>query len=128
MPASSARIAFVRQQYRTAVAEDEDVKTAYGESARDSSDDDGEPIETFFDSVADAQAMADERLALLSADRRRFRQDVDEVLSFTGDLDFSQVTPAVTVIDDERSADHPAAAVEIAVRFGDDRTTIISWG
>lgn len=128
MPASAARIGFVTREFRTAVASDAAVKTAYGEAARDTADDDGEPVETFFESVDDAASIAAERLTLLKANRRRFRHDVAELLTFTGSLDFSQATPAVTVSDTERGASHDAAVVEIALRFADDQTTLITWG
>jgi hypothetical protein len=128
MSATTARIAFVREQWRTAVASDDAIKTAYGEKARDSADDKSEPVvETYFDDPDDAQFMADERLSLLSPDRRRFRHDVGEVLTFQGDLDFSQETPPAKVIDDARAADHDAAIVEISVRFA-DKTTLVTWG
>ena len=125
MVATSARVAFITQHWRTVKAENSATKTRYGEKARDSGP---EPVETFFDNIADAQVMADARLALLGADRRRFRQDVNQALSLTGTLDYSQTTPAVAVIDDERSAAHSAAAVEFGIRPGEDRSTIISWG
>lgn len=125
MPATPARIAFIREQFRTVVASDTAVKDKYGDAARDTGD---QIIETFFDETADAQAMADERLALLKADRRRFKQEARGAQSFTGDLDFSQETPAATVIDDEREANHPAAIVEAGLTFGDDKTTFVTWG
>lgn len=125
MTATAARIGFVTQEFRTVVASDAAVKTKYGSKARDTGED---VIESFFDDTADAEIMAAERLALLSPDRRRFLLDVNETLSFTGDLDFTQSTPAVNVIDDERSADHDAAIVEIGVDFGKYATTLVTWG
>lgn len=125
MTATAARIAFVLEATRNVVASDTAVKTRYGELARDTGD---EPVETFFDSTADAQAMANERMALLKADRRRFRQEVRGVLSFTGSLDYSQTTPAATVIDDERSASHNAAIVELSISYGEGKTALQTWG
>lgn len=125
MVATSAQVGFVTEQFRTVVASDTAVKTAYGEEARDTGQD---VIETFFDTTTDAQAIATERFNLLKANRRRFRQEVNSILSFTGTLDFSQVTPAVNVIDDERLADHNAAIVEVGVRRGDSKTAIHTWG
>lgn len=125
MPATAARIGFITQEFRNVAASDAAVKTLYGELARDTGED---PVETFFDSTADAQAMADERLVLLKADRRRFRMEAKGVQSFTGTLDFSQVTPAATVIDDERAANHSAAIVEVSVDLGGDKTTFVTWG
>jgi hypothetical protein len=125
MVATPARIAFVTQEFRTVVASDAAVKTKYGDKARDTKE---QPFETFFDSTSDAQTMANERLALLKADRRRFRQDVRGVLSFTDALAFTQKTPAATVIDDERAANHAAAIVEVSVSYGDNKTTLQTWG
>lgn len=125
MPATPARIGFVTNEFRTSVASDAAVKSKYGEAARDTGE---EPVETFFDDPADVAAMASERLALLKPDRRRFKHDVAEILSFTGALDFSQTTPTATVIDDDRAASHSAAIVEIGVRFGDNKTTLVTWG
>lgn len=125
MTATPGRIGFVLNEFRTVVAEDPAVKTKYGEAARDTGK---EIVESFFDDPDDAQIMVDERLALLSADRRRFRQDVSGILSFSGALDFTQTTPTAQVIDEERDADHAAAIVEIGVRFGDNKTTVLTWG
>lgn len=50
MPATSARIAFVTQDVRTAEATDAAIKTVYGALARETGP---EPVETFFDNVAD---------------------------------------------------------------------------
>jgi hypothetical protein len=125
MVATPDRVGFVLNEFRSAVATDATVKTKYGDAARDTKTD---PITTYFDSVEDAQAMDDERLALLSPDRRRFRQDLAGILSFTGPLDYSQATPTVRVIDEERMADHRAAVVEIGIDFAANRTTIASWG
>jgi hypothetical protein len=115
MPATAARIGFVTQEWRRSVASDPAVKTLYGEAARDTAGKDGEPVETFFDEPADALTMATQRLSLLKANRRRFKQDVNEVLEFTGSLDFSQVTPAVRVVDTDLDE-------------GANKTVIVSWG
>jgi hypothetical protein len=125
MVATPARIGFVMQEFRSVVSSDAAVQTKYGNQARDTAD---TPIESFFDSTTDAQTVNDARLVLLKADRRRFKQDSRGVQTLTGALDISQVTPAVTVIDDERQANHNAAMVEIAVDLGGDSTTITSWG
>lgn len=125
MVATAARIAFVTQEFRTVVSKNDTVHTNYGKVARDTKQD---IVETFFEDRADAQAIDDERLSLLSPDRRRFRHEVNDVLSFTGTLDYSQATPAATVIDDERSANHAAAIVELGIKFEDDKTTLTTWG
>lgn len=125
MVATASRIGFVTQQYRTVVSSDAAVTTRYGELARDTGD---EPIESFFDSPADAQVVNDARLVLLKGSRRRFRMDARGVQTFTGSMDLSQVTPTVTVIDDERSANLPAACVEVSVDPGGEKTTFANWG
>lgn len=125
MTATSERVSFITQEFRTSVASDPAVKAKYGETARDTGD---EPVETFFDDPADGAAMAAERLSLLKADRRRFSHDVAGILSFTGAMGFSQTTPTVTVVDDERAANHLAAVVEIGIRYDDNRTTLVTWG
>jgi hypothetical protein len=123
--ATPARIGFVTQEFRSAVSSDAAVKTKYGNLARDTAD---EPIESFFDSTTDAQTVNDARLVLLKADRRRFVQVTRGIQTFASALDFSQTTPAVNVIDDERQANHNGAIVEIAVDLGGEKTTITSWG
>lgn len=125
MPATAARIGFVTQEVRTVVASEAAVKTKYGELARDSGE---APVETFFDNIADAQAVANERLTLLKADRRRFAQDVRGAQSLTGALAVTQTTPAANVIDDERGANHVAAIVEASVDLGAEKTNFRTWG
>jgi hypothetical protein len=126
--ATSARIGLITQEFRTVVSSDSAVKTKYGELARDTADRGGEAVETFFDSTADAQVMANARLALVKPDRRRFRIETRGVQTFTGTLDFTQTTPAATVIDDERGANLAAAIVEIAVDLGGEKTILTTWG
>lgn len=136
MTATPARIGFVTQEFRSVVSIDSAVQTKYGNLARNSSTQTtagdpnatGSPVETFFESTADAQVISDARLTLLKGDRRRFVQDSRGVQSFTGGLDFSQVTPTVQVTDDLRGASHLAATVEISVDLGGEKTKFISWG
>lgn len=125
MTATPARIGFIVQATRSVVAADAAVKTKYGELARDTKD---EPVETYFDSTTDAQALANERLGFLKVDRRRFRQTVRGVLDITGAYAFNQVLPAVTVIDDERQANLSAVVVDIAIDPLNERTDVICWG
>ncbi|MEA3044590.1 MAG: hypothetical protein QOH47_2428 [Sphingomonadales bacterium] len=124
MPATADRIGFIRQQFREVVASDDAIKTRYGEDARDTG---AEPVETFFDSIADAQIMCDQRFKLLKRDRRRFRTTVNSIVDFTGALDFSQVTPAATVIDSERGANLVGSIVEITQDHDKDRTSFVTW-
>jgi hypothetical protein len=126
MPATPARIAFIAQAYRSVSALDAAIKARYGAAARDTA---ATPVPTFFDTVADTQAMCDERFALLKADRRKFTVAVGDVLSFTGGLDFSQVVPTFTVVDDEKVANLPAALVGIeSVDYETGKTTLTVWG
>jgi len=127
MPATPARIAFVTQQYRKAIAgPDAGVESAYGDLARDTSPDD--PIETFFDSLGDAQAMANERLALMKEDRGRFQCALAKSLTFGFGLDYSQACPSGTVIEPERGIGRPAIVAEIRLGLADERVSLLMWG
>ena len=111
---------------RSYVASDASIITRYGTAARDTSD---QPVETFFDTIADVQAIADARLTLLKADRRKFEIAVAGIVGFTGALDYSQVAPAVTVIDDEKGASLPCAITGIvALDYETERSTLTCWG
>lgn len=125
MTATAARIGLITTEFRTVESKDTGVQTDYGKDARDSGTD---PVETFFDSMTDVQAICTERFNLLKADRRRFKQIVNTAVSFTGALDFSQTTPAAHVIDADRGADLTGAIVEISIDYGSNRTTIVTWG
>ncbi|PZU59846.1 MAG: hypothetical protein DI547_05050 [Sphingobium sp.] len=124
MPATPARIGFIIQEYRVSRSgPDADVVLKYGDRARDVD----EPIETFFDSEADVQALCDQRLTLLKADRRRFQQTVVGEATALG-MDVSQTTPTIQVIDEERLADFPAAVVELGVDFEKGQSILTTWG
>ncbi len=126
MPASPTRIAFVSEEFRSYVASDAAIRSRYGPAARDTL---AAPVTTFFDLTSDAAAMCDERFALLKGDRRKFQVVVQGVLAFTGALDFSQVVPAATLVDDEKNANLPVAIVGIAgIDYDAERTTLIVWG
>ena len=125
MPATTSRIAFITQQYRSAVAgPDSGVATKYGNLARDTKD---TPVESFFESEADAGLMATERLNLLKADRRYFKPTVVDAATGLG-LDYSQVTPTATYIDDERQFNAAVAIVAVQVDLGSERTMLEVWG
>ena len=62
MPATPARIGFILQEFRKVTVESPGVVTKYGDAARTSDD----PVETFFNTTADALAMAQERQDLLA--------------------------------------------------------------
>lgn len=124
MPATASRIGFIIQDVRNATAgPSASVEAKYGSLARDTE----EPLECFFDSVADATVVAQERLALLSADRRRIVTEVSG--TETGrSLTFNQATPTARVIDTEKAADLNAAVVEISIDFDAGKTTLTNWG
>lgn len=123
MPATPARIGFILQELRKVTVETPSVATKYGDLARDSDD----PVVTWFDDVDDAEAMAQERQALLDVDRRQFRATANGITQALG-MDYSQVTPTVHVTDTELAADMDAIVVEISVDFGRDRQSITAWG
>lgn len=141
MPATSARIGFVMSEFRSAIASDPAVRTIWGAAARDTSAqkdptasqrariDAEQPIPTYFDTVADAQAVVDERLALLKVGRRMFDVTIGELLAFTGGLAFETAVPSVGFIDDEKSASLTGLLVSIeALDFETGRTTVQVWG
>ncbi|MCW1985611.1 UNVERIFIED_ORG: hypothetical protein M2348_001343 [Sphingomonas sp. R1F5B] len=109
--------------FRRAIAESATAKARYGDDARQSDD----PIESYFDNVADAQAIADERQALLSVERRRFKvtaKAVDEVAAF----DLTAGIPVARFIDRQSDADRPALVSEIVIDLAKQSTTTTLWG
>lgn len=141
MPATPARIGFVMQEYRSAIASDAAVKTKWGAAARDTSAvkdpasqpadkiDAEAPIPTLFDNVADAQAVVNERLALLGAARRKYEVQLGELLDFSAGLDFRTTLPALGLIDPEKDANLSALLVSVdALDFETDKTTVQLWG
>lgn len=124
MPADPSRIGFITQEFRIATAEDTlDVPAKYGSLARRTD----EPLETLFDDIDDTQAICDERFTLLSADRRRFQQAISGE-SFVLGLSYEEVTPTVTVVDTERSANFAAAIVDLGVDFETEKSAVMAWG
>lgn len=124
MPATPARIGFITQPYRLATAgPDTSVAALYGNKARDTK----EPVETFFDDQTDADAMAEERLALLSEQRSLVTVSIDSAAVGAG-LDVSQVLPTVRVIDDEQDRNSSALIVGVGVDMNTGRTTLETWG
>ncbi|SDA14827.1 hypothetical protein [Sphingomonas sp. NFR15] len=125
MPATPARIGFILQQFRVAISgPDATVVGRYGTTARDTTD----PIETFFDSVIDAQAMSDERLALLSAERRRLTMVAAGAVALPSSMPVDPAIPTAKVVDEERGVNGKAAVVEIGLDFERDRSTLTTWG
>lgn len=124
MPATPARIGLIINEFRRAIAgPDGSVAAKYGTLARDTD----EPIETFFDTVADAQAMADERLALLSADRRLLEHDISGADQLRA-IAVQPVIPTAAVIDDERGYDADALVVGMTIDLDADTASATTWG
>lgn len=124
MPATPSRIGLITQPFRIATAgPDSAVAALYGNAARDTS----EPLETFFDDAADAQAMADERLALLSAKRSLVTVTV-EGLEPVASLDRTSTIPTVRIIDDEQNRNSAALIVATTIDLQNDRTVMETWG
>ena len=122
MPATPARIGFILEEYRVAKSEDASTLAVYGDKARRT-----DLVPTFFENASDAQAICNERRALLAADRRWFQQTVSGTATAQA-LDYATAPPVVTVIDDERDADHDALVSEIGIDFVENVSVIESWG
>ena len=124
MPATPSRIGFITQEFRIATAGPVSaVETLYGNAARDTP----EPLETFFDDVADADAMADERLDLLSVQRSLVTASVDQV-DTAADLDFAASLPTSRIIDDEQDRNSPAIVVGLTIDMNTGRSALENWG
>lgn len=123
MPATPARIGFIMHEFRVVKSgPDAGVTGKYGSAARRT-----DVIATYFDNEADAQALSDERLALLSGDRRRFSTTVSGEDTGLG-MTYTLTPPTITVLDDTREANHAALVSEITLDFGREETRIESWG
>jgi hypothetical protein len=122
--ATPARIAFITQEFRRARIEDTVVRGDYGKLARESDD----PVETFFDDVADAETMAQRRMDLLGEARRRFSVSavgLDEALA----LDFlTGKVPVATFADTEKEASGAHAVAEIGFDFAKQQSQFTLWG
>lgn len=125
MSATPARIGFVLLAYRRAIAITQPVKDRYGALARQTDD----PVPTFFDNVADAQTMANQRQALLSSDRRRFRVTVNSITEPLA-LDYLTAMPVAALTDTQRgiSTARPMLVSEITFDFGRQSAAMTLWG
>lgn len=123
MPATPSRIGFITQEWRKVVSGTSSVQTRYGSIARQTDD----PVETWFDNTTDAQTVADNRQALLSAERRRFRvtaTGVTEVMA----LGYTTGVPLARYVDTERNANLSAMISEIVIDLGRNNVALTLWG
>lgn len=127
MPATPARIAFITQPYRKAIAgPNSTVESTYGDLARKTDSD--SPIPSDFDDLDDAQAMVDERLALMSAERGRFQASLPDGLNFAFGLDYSEASPTGTVIDPDRNVNRAALLSELRIDLRRGTVEVVLWG
>lgn len=121
MTATPADVARYTQDGFVLTAEDPAIKAAFGD-AQDGGD---REIEMFFDTVADAQLMLDERFALLSqASPIHEGIEVEESLGLGSDIPIAPVVPAVTVVDDTRAINTVARVRAYAYSGDTDRYSV----
>lgn len=124
MPATPSRIGFITSDVRIVTAgPNTTVEALYGNTARDTV----EPLETFFDDTADAQSMANERLALLEVKRSLVPVSIDGT-DFAAGLDRTLALPTCRVIDDEQGRNSLALIVGVTIDFNTGRSTLETWG
>ena len=124
MPATPSRIGFITSDFRIVTAgPNTAVETLYGNTARDTA----EPLETFFDDAADAQAMVNERLALLEVKRSLVPVSIDGT-EFAAALDRALTLPTCRVIDDEQGRNSLALIVGVTVDYNTGRSVLETWG
>lgn len=123
MPATAARIGFVTEKFRRASSVSSGVEVRHGSLARESED----PVETHLDSITHAQTVANDRQALLSAERRRFTcvtADLEDILA----IDYVGQIPVARYVDTERDADMPVLVAEITIDFDKGQAALEVWG
>lgn len=124
MPATPSRIGFIINEFRVVTAgPNTTVESLYGDTARDTK----EPLETFFDEPADAQDLANERLALLQVKRALVPALIDGTELAAG-LDRTSTLPTVRVIDDEQGRNSLALIVATTIDYNTGRATLETWG
>lgn len=124
MPATPARIGFITSEFRAVTSgPNTAIETLYGNAARDNT----EPLETFFDDPADAQAMANERLALLEVKRSLVAVTIDGT-ELAAALDRTSSLPTVRVIDDEQGRNSLALIVGVTIDYNTGRASLDTWG
>ncbi len=123
MPATPSRIGFVQSEFRRVIANTSSVTTRHGALARESED----PIETFFDSEADAQVVANERQTLFAPERRRFRVNVNSIEEVQA-LTYIGAVPNAHYVDSERLADRKVIVCDMAFDFDKQQSVTNVWG
>jgi len=124
MPATTARATFIRSEFRRVIANTPEMQTRYGNLARITDD----PLETFFDSAADAQLVAYARQSLLGAERRRFKPVVNDITDALA-LTFSGVAPLATYVDAERSVASGRMIIsDMVIDLERESATFTLWG
>lgn len=123
MAATSLRIGFIMTGFRRAISESATAKDRYGDDARQSDD----PIESYFDNVEDAQAIADERQALLSVERRRFKVTA-KAAEEIAEIDLTAGIPVARFVDRECAADRKVLVSEIIIDLAKQSTVTTLWG
>lgn len=123
MPATVARIGFIQNEFRKVISSSATADTRYGALARQSDD----PIETFFDSTTDAQAIADERKTLMSAERRLFQVTVNDAAPVLA-LSYIGAVPLGRYRDTERVADRAVLVGDLTVDLARNTANLTVWG
>lgn len=120
MPATVADIAAGTRAAAVATWSDPAIQSRYP-SARDGS---AEPSAGYFDAIADAQAIANARGALLGVDRRRFAVTVDDLVW----IDPTTGLPTFRLVDTENAVAAPMLVSQIAVNLEDETTALEMFG
>jgi hypothetical protein len=123
MPATAARAAFIRSEFRSvSIGPVTATVNVYGSKARRTQ----EPIPTFFVHKEDAEAINTQMMALLGAGHRSVKQTVAGEKHGL-DLDYSQKTPKIRVIDSEHKIDAPAIVTGIGIDLDTEETVLESY-
>lgn len=123
MSATAVRIAFVREEFRRVVAVSSNPTTRFGNLARESDD----PLETFFDEVADAQTIVTARQTLMSVERRKLNVVVvglDEIMA----VDYIGAVPVADYTDTDRGMSGNGLVGEIIIDFNKQQASLPVWG
>lgn len=120
MPATPTDIAAGTREVVLATWESATIAARYP-AARDASVD---PSPAFFDSVTDAQTVADARGALIGTERRRFSVNLGDVVW----PDLSAGVPQARLVDAEQAADLPTLIARLEVDLEAGTTTMELFG